>query len=181
MKKILFLVVLIPTFAFGIQKIPGTQIDVIHNSEKVNLQSYVDNINNTISGIPSAISNIVNQTEYAITQYECVDLPENSYEINLLDGNEQAFTGYDINNKTYELILPQANFDLVGHLIIYVTELPDNNFYYDIRNDNIALSSYPPGKPWIHTQNNSTWKFEFESIIGSTKWYCVKVTEYVTE
>lgn len=175
MKKILILAtILISTSAFAIQKVPGSQVTVENSSgQTIDLQSYIEDV---IEPIESKFN-----SEYSISVFDYNDLTF-PYRIDLTKGNQQAFTSNDESVRgRYNITLPPADPTKVGHLTIYIAELPANNFYYDIPDNNIAQSTYLSHKPWLSAEHNSTWKFEFESVIGSRKWYCIKATEYIIE
>lgn len=66
------------------------------------------------------------------------------------------------------LTLPKSSETNFGKLNLFIHQSPNRIIFYDIADLNILL--YPLNKEWISTTNESIWKFEFESLPGTSDW-----------
>ncbi len=101
------------------------------------------------------------------------------YELSLSNGTEQYFqpgSGSDTNRM---IILPEAYYDVVGHLTIYLKQNPSSNSYFDFDDGNYRLHGLPSSRPWLtDTNGNGIWKVEFESVPDMPNWFYEKSTKY---
>lgn len=96
MKKLFFLLALVPTIAFAIQKVPGTQVTIVNtNSETITLQEFADNLPSG-SGFP--LEDDADFNNHAATNISYIHLSGSTNELTsengvLMYGGEEVGSG----------------------------------------------------------------------------------------
>lgn len=95
-------------------------------------------------------------------------------EIYLSAGREQTYNWTGSNTGTLSLYIPESESTKSGRLTLYLEERPSINKVLVLSNENI--NTLPTRRSWLTT--DGIWKFEFDSIPGSTKWHYIQSTRY---
>ena len=144
------------------------------------------NLYDIVSTISDKVAHEVNYTNVFV-QYSQDSGDDEPYEltVDLSKGNIQKFESNDNVAKDVEITIPACtDKDALATLILYVEQNwmakdDDDEDIFIISSENIAESSWPEEQPWMEDDyENSTWKIEFESPPGTTKWYYLKATKY---
>lgn len=138
------------------------------------------NLQDIISTISDKVAHEVNYTNVFVQYSE--DVPSS---IDLSKGNIQKLESSEAEGRELEITIPACiDKDALATLTLFVEQnwmAKDDNDedIFIISSENIAESSWPEEQPWMEDDyENSTWKIEFESPPGTTKWYYLKATKY---
>lgn len=99
----------------------------------------------------------------------------NDLTIDFTNSNSQYFPANG-SETTSKISIPDNNTNSDSTLVIYVTEKPSENAFYDF--DDLNILAYPTDKPWLdQNAEDGIWKFEFANFPGVTYWTFVRCSK----